>query len=1283
MALKISGVTLGNITGGPSAISLNDLSNVSISSPQTSQYLRYNGLTSEWSNSYINTDMFDRLNTTMSGTDGVSTTFTSGAETIVIGLGNITPDSVAATGTVTGSNLSGTNTGDQTITLTGDVTGSGTGSFATTLSTVNSNVGQYAVTTVNAKGLVTAATDLLVTGDATGMSSGASVALTLATVNSSPQSDQFRRITVNGKGLVTASSAVSSSDITTALGYTPVNLNGDTMTGYLILNADPVSTMGAVTKQYADGIASGVNIHAAAVTATTTTLASASGGTVTYNNGTSGVGATLTTTGSYGTIGGYSTQIGDRILVKDEASAANNGVYVKTSTTVLTRATDFDGSPSSEVEAGDMLYVQQGSNSGTQWVVVTTGTITIGTTGIVFSQFAGSGTYTAGSGIDLSTNVISNTGVLSNVAGSGISVSGATGNVTITNSGVTSLVAGTNIDVSGATGAVTVSVTGTVPTATTATNSTNSAITDDTTTATSVYPTWVTATTGNLPIKTTSTKLTFVPSTGTLSLTGILGVGVSSPTMPADIKSKYTFAASTNGALRIENYTSTATATYIENIAGTSIYDDSQYYGSAQRTAKDTASSGITLNSGVISFTTDSSLTVGAQFTPTARMNIDTSGNVGIGTTAAANRRLDILYNANTAARVQFTNTDAGTGADARIVASNGASEVGIIMRGTGYTTNAGHGLLYVTNDNPIVFSTNGAERARIDSVGLGVGGTAVARPVEVYNNTRSIIRLSANATTGTDALGGLEFYSYDGTSVGVGATLLHTYNLQSTDANAVTLNVIRNAPFIVKTNNAERLRVDGSGNVAIGGSTSGKLHVSGGSIRQTNQTDGNDGFLQFNAAGTRVGSTYGSGTTYYRVQADSGVGRLSLNTVSGYISFEVNATEKMRMTNAGELLVGGTSLIGTEKFQVNEGDARLHSTSSSTLYFSRNFIPGAGNGLGGITFQARVDATTYQPGAQLIALGDGTWSATSSPSYLSFRTSSAGSIVPNEKMKLDSNGYLLLGYTTGTGRVITATAPMRLQVESIDNTAGLSVTRNTADVNGPNIRLLKTRGTTFGSVTAVTSGDSLGQIQWFGTDGTNILPAAEIRAEVDAGPGTNDMPGRIVFYTTADGASTVTERMRINNAGLVTMTAGIASTSSTTGTVVVTGGVGSSGNIYSAGNVRVSGASSVIGYDTGSGGAVTQLTSRTTGVTLNKGSGAITLFTAAGSTTATTFTVTNSTVAATDCIYVNQKSGTNLYNTIVTAVGAGSFNITFWTTGGTASDAPVFNFVVIKAVAA
>ena len=128
--------------------------------------------------------------------------------------------------------------------------------------------------------------------------------------------------------------------------------------------------------------------------------------------------------------------------------------------------------------------------------------------------------------------------------------------------------------------------------------------------------------------------------------------------------------------------------------------------------------------------------------------------------------------------------------------------------------------------------------------------------------------------------------------------------------------------------------------------------------------------------------------------------------------------------------------------------------------------------------------------------------------------------------------------------------------------------------------------------------------------------------------------------------------------------------------------GVATSTSLTATGVIASTGTAGV-GYATGAGGTVTQITSRTTGVTLNKTTGAITLFSAAGSATAATFTVTNSTVAATDVIILNQKSGTDLYDLMVTAVAAGSFNITFRTTGGTTTETPVFNFAVIKGVAA
>jgi len=168
-----------------------------------------------------------------------------------------------------------------------------------------------------------------------------------------------------------------------------------------------------------------------------------------------------------------------------------------------------------------------------------------------------------------------------------------------------------------------------------------------------------------------------------------------------------------------------------------------------------------------------------------------------------------------------------------------------------------------------------------------------------------------------------------------------------------------------------------------------------------------------------------------------------------------------------------------------------------------------------------------------------------------------------------------------------------------------------------------------------------------------------------------------------------VTNALLFTNATMVapalgTVASGNISACTSTSMVMVTPVIGAAtGTSLTATGVIASTGTAGVGYATGAGGTVTQATSRTTGVTLNKTAGAITLFSAAGSATAATFTVTNSTVAATDLVILNQKSGTDLYDLMVTAVAAGSFNISFRTTGGTTTETPVFNFAVIKAVAA
>lgn len=130
-------------------------------------------------------------------------------------------------------------------------------------------------------------------------------------------------------------------------------------------------------------------------------------------------------------------------------------------------------------------------------------------------------------------------------------------------------------------------------------------------------------------------------------------------------------------------------------------------------------------------------------------------------------------------------------------------------------------------------------------------------------------------------------------------------------------------------------------------------------------------------------------------------------------------------------------------------------------------------------------------------------------------------------------------------------------------------------------------------------------------------------------------------------------------------------------GTNVIT--VADGGALTSTQNIASSSKTAGIGYAVGSGSTVTQATSRTTGVTINSITGSITLVSAAGSATWQTFTVTNSAVTAKDVIIVNKQSGTDLNLISVTNVAAGSFKISFATTGGTTTEQPIFNFAVIK----
>jgi len=183
----------------------------------------------------------------------------------------------------------------------------------------------------------------------------------------------------------------------------------------------------------------------------------------------------------------------------------------------------------------------------------------------------------------------------------------------------------------------------------------------------------------------------------------------------------------------------------------------------------------------------------------------------------------------------------------------------------------------------------------------------------------------------------------------------------------------------------------------------------------------------------------------------------------------------------------------------------------------------GAGvSAVGIITAQSGVEFGTVGSGVTINAVGTGT---------------SLGFLVNgSERARVDSSGRLLVG--TSTSRSVGA--ERNLQIEGTAGaTGGVSIVRNSNDGGGSALNLGKSRGTVNGSNTIINSGDTLGLITFNGADGNNLNNvAAQILAAVDGTPGPNDMPGRLTFSTTADGASSPTEHLRISNNGTSQFTA-------------------------------------------------------------------------------------------------------------------------------------------------
>ena len=208
--------------------------------------------------------------------------------------------------------------------------------------------------------------------------------------------------------------------ISTSSGNLQLQPTGNVVVNSTYINGvtDPVQDQDVATKKYVDNFATtGITFHSPVAATTNTTLATATGGTITYtqpNGAANGIGALLTTTGSFNLIDTANVQtVGTRILVKNEANAVYNGVYTWANATNIVRSTDTDeysADSTTGLSINDYFFTSGGNvNAGSAFVVNSpSGTITFGTSNITFTTFSSSQVYSGNTsaGINLVGTVI-------------------------------------------------------------------------------------------------------------------------------------------------------------------------------------------------------------------------------------------------------------------------------------------------------------------------------------------------------------------------------------------------------------------------------------------------------------------------------------------------------------------------------------------------------------------------------------------------------------------------------------------------------------------------------------------------------------------------------------------------------------------------------------------------------------------------------------------------------------------------------------------------------------
>ena len=907
-----------------------------------------------------------------------------------------TVTSVSGTGTVSGLSLSGTVTSTGSLTLGG------------TLAVLPSNFASQTANTVLAAPNGSAGTPTF----------RAIVAADIPTLNQNTTgtaSNVTGIVAVANGGTGANVAATARTNLSAAASGANTDITSIALTTGTI-STSPVSGTDIVNKAYADSIASGINFHQSVRLATAAALPAN-----TYNNGTSGVGATLTANANGAlSVDGVAVVAGNRILVKDEVAGANNGVYVVTQVGsgstpyILTRATDFDsaGTGVDQIDAGDFFLVTAGSTlSNTSWVQQTPLPITVGTTPITFTQFAAPVLYSAGTGLTLTGTVfsITNTGVSASTYGSASSVPviavNAQGQLTSASSSAIAIAAS---QITSGALAIANGGTGATSAATALTNlgaypaSNPSGFTSNTGTVTSVNLTAGTGVSVSGGPITTSGSIT-VTNTAPDQVVALTGAGATTVT---GTYPNFTISSPTSGA---------GTVTSINVSGGTTGLTTSG--GPVTTSGTITLAGTLNVANGGTGATTLSSgylLKGNGTSAVSASVIYDNGTNASIGTTSPG-ARFEVYQSAGGTNSIRMnTNFVGGNSVDLNPSIS-GVSNGGfsIALNGTIYQVISASGNVGVGTTAPVskfhvsvnastLPPTSSAEQILTVS---GADGASTRVLIDAFGGNPGIHTRRANGTAASPTavlagnyLGFLSSWGYGTTAYAAGSQvrigLLASENWTDTARGTY---IVFDTTADGSTAIAERMRINNAGNVGIGVTAPPQLLAVG------NATD------QFGAGISAAVTTayFGSPSS-----GSGGIKRIAYDRATGNMSFiggsVASPSTQMTLDSSGNLGIGTAS--PGQKLEVN-GITKIN-TASATWEILQLVNTQASSG----AYMQMVGA----PGGTVAIGADATTAST-----MIFRTAAT------ERMRLNASGEFLIGTTTGGRAVCMSAADMWLRMSS------------------------------------------------------------------------------------------------------------------------------------------------------------------------------------------------------------------------------------------------------------